>query len=496
MLRSVSVKNYKAIGPGELNLELAPITILVGKNGTGKSSVLEAIALTAQSALADRNQLELILSGTLVDIPHEEDSGRDLIGSIYYRKNSEQPLSVGVEIDVQGVLLLEAGESSLTKWLNKNVNKKKNVAGYRWTRLGENRTSWEHAYSVNKKPLITASSKIEKETVSGYSSGEFLKLHWLSEEALRGAFRTTLERVLPGALFTNLDRSFFNREDDSLDKEFEALKFVGEAVLDVQFRDALSKVGFLSSLRGRQLIHREVGPEVRFTGKHGEMTIRLLANIQTQGDKRLGILREWAENFGLNEFVAAWAGQQLLNAQFSDASSGTRLVLDAAASGSVNGLMLAAQLLFSPEGACLLIEEPEVSMNPGFERKLPGLFVESVRQGHQVIAATHSEVLIAAMGNAVRLKLHDLKPDEVAIYELSRDGEKGVTAERLNISDRGYLDRWVTSFSEAEQGLFHEWAESLPEARDEASVGYAPAGRVDKGKRAPRKPRRATKKRR
>jgi len=62
-LRSVSVQNYKAIGPGKLDLELAPITILVGKNNAGKSSVIEAIALTAQSALADPGHLECVLSG-------------------------------------------------------------------------------------------------------------------------------------------------------------------------------------------------------------------------------------------------------------------------------------------------------------------------------------------------------------------------------------------------------------------------------------------------
>src|SRR5262249_45428811 len=44
-----AVTNMKAIGP-RVDIALAPLTLLVGPNGVGKSTVLEAIALMAQSA--------------------------------------------------------------------------------------------------------------------------------------------------------------------------------------------------------------------------------------------------------------------------------------------------------------------------------------------------------------------------------------------------------------------------------------------------------------
>jgi len=43
----VMIKNFKCIN--ELLIELSPLTVFVGPNGSGKTSILEAIALFAQS---------------------------------------------------------------------------------------------------------------------------------------------------------------------------------------------------------------------------------------------------------------------------------------------------------------------------------------------------------------------------------------------------------------------------------------------------------------
>ena len=50
MFTRIDLTNFRAIGPRPLNLPLRPLTLPVGENGSGKSSVLQAIALTAQSA--------------------------------------------------------------------------------------------------------------------------------------------------------------------------------------------------------------------------------------------------------------------------------------------------------------------------------------------------------------------------------------------------------------------------------------------------------------
>mgnify|MGYP000091366471 CR=1 FL=1 len=496
MLRSVSVKNYKAIGPGELKLDLAPLTILVGKNGTGKSSILEAIALTAQSALNTERRRDLVLSGDLIDIPHEAAEGKDSEATIYYGARGEGELSCGIEVDLDSSKLDGPLAHVMKEWLKATIGGAGKVSvGYSWHRKHHRFPQWAHEYRIAGKPALRVESRIESEGGTGISSGQFVRFPWREPSEFRGPFQQPFDCVLPPNLLANVDPNNFTPKNGQNAKAFQAADFVLQAI-DRAVRETLARTSFLSALRGRQLIHHEVGPEVRFAGKHGDMTIRLLSDIQKQSDKRQNSLRNWAKNFGLKDLVAGWAGEQLLKVTYRDGPSGAKLTLDAAAGGAINGLMLATQLFFTPEGSCLLIEEPEVSMNPGFERLLPELFAEAVGLGKQVIAATHSEVLIAALGNAVRSGAKGLKPDQVVIHELDRNPEGRVVSKRLNVSDKGYLDSWVASFSEVERELFHEWADSLPEARDASGPGYSPASQSGTGKRTPKRPKGPNAKRR
>ena len=48
MIRKVRVENYKSIS--QLSLDLGRVTVLIGANGSGKSNILEAIALASAAA--------------------------------------------------------------------------------------------------------------------------------------------------------------------------------------------------------------------------------------------------------------------------------------------------------------------------------------------------------------------------------------------------------------------------------------------------------------
>ena len=50
MISQVVIENFKSIGESGVDLELKPLTLLVGPNGGGKSSILEAIAVASQNS--------------------------------------------------------------------------------------------------------------------------------------------------------------------------------------------------------------------------------------------------------------------------------------------------------------------------------------------------------------------------------------------------------------------------------------------------------------
>jgi predicted ATPase len=73
MIERVQLQNFKA--SRSLNIRLAPLTLLAGLNSSGKSSILQAIAMLRQSYATTANAPCLMLSGDLVHLGH----GRDIL---------------------------------------------------------------------------------------------------------------------------------------------------------------------------------------------------------------------------------------------------------------------------------------------------------------------------------------------------------------------------------------------------------------------------------
>ncbi|MGH2669487.1 MAG: AAA family ATPase, partial [bacterium] len=49
MLTRIHAANFGAIGPKAVDVDLSKVTVLVGENGTGKSTILRAPSVLAQS---------------------------------------------------------------------------------------------------------------------------------------------------------------------------------------------------------------------------------------------------------------------------------------------------------------------------------------------------------------------------------------------------------------------------------------------------------------
>jgi predicted ATPase len=462
------VHNFKAIGPGPFEIELRPLTILVGPNGSGKSSLLEALALTAQSATEDPQHHDIVLSGSKVDFSVPESvEYRERYRSVYYALDMEKPLTVGVEIDA-GSLLPEDIRLFLLSAFKVNPSTR---VSYRWTRQGKTWVTWHHYLESGKLVFFHFWRKLERSDAHTASTTELGEATGVEARQMG----PHLDRLLSRELFLNDVASLYSSlPKDYRDQVLALVRDIHEKILY-----DFVHVHCLSTLRGSQPMHTEVGPEVSFVGKHGEYTIRLLAAIQSKTTPIFTKLKKWARKFNLAEIEPGWAGGKTLKVAFSDPLTGVPLdQIFSASSGSVQGLMMASQLLLTEQGSTILIEEPENNLHPAFEKLLPGLFSDSIASGHQVIVSTHSEVLIAAIGNAVRKKMLDA--GQVAVYHLERDKE-GVKAEKIDISDRGYLDGWVKSFAAVEKELFDEWYKGLPEEGEKSNSGHAHTGGRRKG---------------
>jgi energy-coupling factor transporter ATP-binding protein EcfA2 len=345
MISRVAITNFKSIGDPGVDLELKPLTLLVGPNGGGKSSILEAIAVASQ----------LNLSGKLTSFPSRD--------SIVHKPN-EPPGIIEIYFPL--------GEPG--------------------TRPGISVT-----YDSNSGPAI--------------------------DLLLEG----------PGPLVpVDFSKSF--QED----------------------------VFLLSSIRGDVPYSVGVGVTPRWVGIHGQELLLALTIIFSQG-----VLKEvsdnilkWADRFGIGELHAGIREGFESGSDYTDSQLKQVLNLALSSSGARQILTVITQLFWAAEGSLLMIEEPEISLHPQAQIDVLEMFAEAIRQSDkQIIATTHSHILLQSLGYAVNKGW--LNPDDITVYHIEKK-KHGTSAKKLPLGKQGYIRGWVPSYSKVEKQLLQEWAKTLP----------------------------------
>jgi len=111
MLQSFTVRNFKSFGE-PATLHLAPLTVLIGANASGKSNFIEAMQLLSWAASGRRltdllyaiREQELCLRGGLADLAR--DGNRIWFTCTFQEGNRELELLLALEVDRSGMRLL------------------------------------------------------------------------------------------------------------------------------------------------------------------------------------------------------------------------------------------------------------------------------------------------------------------------------------------------------------------------------------------------------
>lgn len=436
MITKFAIENFKSIGKPGVSLELKPLTILVGPNGSGKSNILEALALLAQNVGRQGFDYGGGDYSSMEDIAHKR--------ILDYRATME------IHAD------LEAEESRKLSDMAKAVNEaglgltidKVDSIGYRYSsKLKDVTETWQSILS-GEKELITASAIKINETSQRYgfeyppillpaSSGNPTKLLSSSTFAQGGKVVVEARSLIDFA------------------------QAVVKALASKLRTGSRNKVFFISSLRGEVRTEADTSGKPEWVGKKGENLLQILSLISPlEHRKKLEKIHKWASEFGLEEVWGGWKGEQKLGAEFKDPELNTVFKLALASHGSRQVLSIIVQLFWSEAGDIIMIEEPEISLHPDSQAKLPELFAEAIQGGKQIIVTTHSLILPLALSRPIEKGL--LEASDIAVWHIKKE-PKGTIAERLELTEKGYIKGWIPSFADIESKLMREWAHSLPE---------------------------------
>ncbi len=238
---------------------------------------------------------------------------------------------------------------------------------------------------------------------------------------------------------------------------------IGERSLaNKKFQEELvGKFFFISSVRGNVPLEATTGSNVQWVGVNGQWLLQLLAIIfgQRRHEVVASQIANWASRFDMLGLKAGFWGGNKLNADYRDDTLKTTLRLALASSGARQVLTVITQLFWSPPRSIIAIEEPEISLHPKAQIDISELFSLITKQDKQIIATTHSSLLVLALTAAVQKKL--LQADDIVIYHVEKKS-RGTQVKKLLLSKQGRLLRWIPSFAKEERRLFQEWWETFP----------------------------------
>jgi predicted ATPase len=436
MFKEVEVKSFKGFGPSGVQVRLGSLTILLGENNSGKTSLLEAIALLAQSAFQS-GFMGFKWKGPWLDLGDGS--------SAWFRSNRGHWLTIGIRSD---------SGSSFERWLQHNSpdsDRHPPDFGYRVAHRGTT-NEWRHE--------LLMGGHVQARNELLVTKTDFRTRSMTQELSLRGG--TTFQPHATGGSILAPELFIGNPRESGMPVAAEFASVMNECALLVEYlRENMPKqVFFVGADRGpKEEAPQQMPQDDLSVGRKGEHTLSVLSLLfaSSQYAQQSDRIQHWAQEFGMPQLRGGFTRAPILKAGYVDPASQTPLNLESAGFGSQQILPVIVQLFSAPPDSLIMIEEPEISLHPRAQVNLVRMFSEAVASGQQLIITTHSQTFLLALSEAPRA--YSMSPDDVTIYHMS-SGAEGAQAARLPLDSNWSLKGWVPSFSKVESELLKKWIAS------------------------------------
>lgn len=441
MLTHLKLENFKiwrSTGP----TRLAPITLLLGTNSSGKSSLIQSLLLIRQTVKGDNPNLDLNLGNPDADDSVTLGQFKDMLCRNGAASESTSATQVGIE--------------------------------FRWSEDGlpENSTLFSARYS--KGPAGSA----ELAFLRLGRDGQGFSVQRRKPGIYRLSLATQVKPLGQSADFRP-QRSFaFSASTlNKLGKQGELIKPIGPA-----FLDELGRIIYLGPVR--RLAQRDyvwAGRMPAHIGDDGAKAVDALiaSGVARQAAKKrnqalpaeaqlfeqtIRWLKEMNLADGLSIRALGNSARYELLIENGDQANNLKDV--GVGVSQVIPVIVAA--LFAQSGHIVIVEEPESHLHPLAQSKLAELLAHVSRERNvQFIVETHSEHLFRRMQTLIAKQ--QIKPKETAMYFVERDGRNAKLRE-LVPNEFGAID-WPNKFFGDAIGEAREQAKARLLTRDESRTG-------------------------
>ena len=372
----------------EQTARLAPLTLLVGENSTGKTSFLAAVRAICEVAIRCREP-------DFRETPFDLGTFPEIVHRPSVRAQIPDTFRIGIEA------ASEPHPFDCSATFKSGAGFAPAVEGGRVTH-GSVWIEWQ--------PLT------RDDVDFAFGSGEF------SEHGELTAMPCDWKSVAGCSLSIMMDENYSNRNWSSDDQNAMGALMVADALFD---RPPFASAPLRSSPR------RTYDPSRPSPDPQGSYVPTLLSSMQLNNADQWMDLKKKMEGYGRTSGLfdelsvkpfgsSEGAPFQLQIRKFGKRVKGMKRNLIDVGYGVSQALPVLVEL-FRPDGASMfLLQQPEVHLHPSAQAELGSLFCTAAASGRQLIVETHSEYIMDRVRMDLRDRKADLMPDDVSILFFER----------------------------------------------------------------------------
>ncbi len=426
-MEAVTLQNYRCFREKQV-ARLAPLTLLVGENSTGKTSFFALIRalwdVAFRNIVPDFREPPYDL-GTFLDIAHSR-GGRGGKSQTFEAGFTYQPTdrhSFHFTFENQDGIPFPTKRYLASERLFFEVRKTSN--GEHVIRFGDPEDAQEHSLESRVKSSLV-----------------------LLDEVLLVPLEVLLSEI-------RRDRGLVEEETRAAKSSKAEINRVGDVLLD-ELRDLFFSVWLYSERMAsrpfagapvRSSPHRTYDPSRPSRDPGGEYIPTYLANVsrgkEEEWERLQRSLNEFGRSSGLfDEISIKHFGRtegspfQVQIRKATEGRKGAQRNLIDVGYGVSQVLPVLTELLREDASSMLLLQQPEVHLHPKAQAALGSLFCSAASQERQLIVETHSDYIIDRVRMDIRDGSSELKPEDVSILYFERSGID-VNIHSLRIDEEG-----------------------------------------------------------
>lgn len=510
-LLELRLRNFKSVGDVEQTIDLRPLTILLGPNNSGKSTILQALLLLKQTLADPRPEVQLSLQGPYV----EASSLRELTHGwpadmtdrgpeIALRWFSTVDAHRVVETGRRPINLSKLGAEHKIAWLSSPRTEIRLITTLRlcYRELGAiiaaqaiSLTS-HHEDPREPNPQLTLTGDGTEYNTKRWARAD--GTDYPKRESSSGLSDLYVHHFLPYIVpsrdadeeerrFTRLFRLLYEQPLDDLKEILSGLSYIGAVRAEPQATykkpfSAPTRDVLANGAKAPELVYARQSDRVHITplisADRSEEHVTLPDRISSGPLKDL--VDDVLRHLGLDGSLSFVDVQELgvFRLLFGGASlqhvgRGIGYVLPVIVAGLVTDpllgedlaqdLALAAYLARCSHNPCLVFEELESHLHPKAQTRLAHFMVALARSGRQVIIETHSDHMVRRLRGLIARSARGSESeqwllDSVRVLEIEQDERRSTVVYKAELTREGEIERWPAGFmdeaTEEEESIY------------------------------------------